>query len=231
MSTQDLLPSEYIDGKFKLESELGAGAFGSVYRATQFVLDRPMRQVALKLFKSNIINEANIREQMNDALAIIELLSSEPDWEIRQHFVSIYDLGVTSEDSPRAYVSMELVRGGNLQKRISSYKTFSLGGTLHYLEQLLSALGYMHRNNIVHSDLKPENILVFSGRGRDLIKIGDFGLAGKTIGPVGPGGPRGGTISYLALEALQGSNTTPACDVFSLGLIAYEMLTGTNPYR
>lgn len=230
MSSTNFLDSEFIDGKFKLESELGAGAFGSVYKATQYVLDRPMRQVALKLFKSDVINEDNVREQMNDALAILDLLSVEPDWEIRQHFVSVFDLGVTGEKKPRGFVSMELVRGGNLQKRISNLKTFTLSGTLHYLKQLLTAMAFMHRNQYVHSDLKPENILVFAGRGQDLIKIGDFGLSGKLNGIIGEGGPRGGTMAYLAIEALQGSNTTPACDVFSMGLIAYEMLMGENPY-
>lgn len=230
MSDSIRLDSELVDGKYLLDMELGAGAFGAVYKATQLVLDRPLRQIALKLFKSDVISEENVREQMNDALALIELLSNETDWEVRQHFVTIYDLGVTKDAAPRGYVAMELVRGGNLQKRIDSFGQFTLSGTLHYLRQLLIALAFMHRQGFVHSDLKPENILVFKGRGHDLIKIGDFGLSGRFQQIVGGSGPRGGTQAYLALEALMGANTTPSSDVFSLGLIAYEMLTGTNPY-
>jgi serine/threonine protein kinase len=224
------LESDLLDGKYRLEVELGAGAFGSVHRATQFVLERPLRQLALKLFKNGVITPENAAQQFNDALAVIDLLSGEPDWEIRQHFVTVFDLGLTQEDAPRGYVAMELVKGGSLSKRIRDYGKFTLAGTKHYLAQLLRAMAYMHRNRFVHSDLKPDNILVYSGRGEDLIKIGDFGLSGRFQGLMGEG-PRGGTFHYLALESLHGSNTTPSCDVFALGLIAYEMLTGKHPYE
>ena len=96
--------------------------------------------------------------------------------------------------------------------------------------QIARAMAFMHREGFVHSDLKPANLLVFRGREHDLIKIGDFGLAGKYLGPWG-GGPAGGTMSCMAPEVLQGVPTTPSADVFSMGLIAYEMLTGENPYN
>jgi len=219
-----------IDDRYQVGMELGSGAFGSVYKATQLVLGRPMRDVALKLFRADAIDADNIAEQMNDALALNAVLSHLTDWEIRQHFVTVYDMGLTRESPPRAYVAMELVREGSLAKRIRSLHRFSLLGTLHYLTQLARALAFMHAEKFVHSDLKPDNILLFRHGNQDRVKIGDFGLAGRCHGLLGAEGPRGGDMSYMAPEVLQGLNTQPASDVFSLGVMCYEMLTGRNPY-
>lgn len=218
---------ELIDGRYRLGSELGAGHFGSVYRAQQVVLGQAMRPVALKLFHSGTITKSNIGDVFNDARVLIGLLSELSDWEIRQHFITVFDLGMTQEDNPRGYMAMELV-GGSLEG-IARNKTMTLPGTLHYLQQIVRAMTYMHEAGFVHSDLKPANILRFRGKQYDLIKIGDFGLAGKYQG-LFSGGPSGGTTSYLPLEALDGSVTTPMVDVFCMGLLAYELLTGSNPY-
>jgi len=220
-----------IDGRYRLVRELGAGGFGAVYLAKQVVRGHGLRDVALKLFHAEAVHEANVRQQMNDALAIIALLADLSDWEIRQHFVTIYDLGVTRESKPRGYVAMELVHGGNLAGRIRQLGKFSLQGTLHYLLQVCRAIAFMHERRFVHSDLKPENVLVFRGRGHDLVKIGDFGLSGRYRGLFGGDGPSGGTLSYMAPEALRGLPTTSGADVFGIGVMAYEMLTGENPYN
>ncbi|MEK6262133.1 MAG: serine/threonine-protein kinase [Planctomycetota bacterium] len=219
-----------IDNRYQVGMELGSGAFGSVYKATQLVLGRPMRDVALKLFRADAIDADNIAEQMNDALALNAILSHLTDWEIRQHFVTVYDMGLTRESKPRAYVAMELVREGSLAKRIRGLHRFSLQGTLHYLAQMVRALAFMHSEKFVHSDLKPDNILLFRHRGQDHVKIGDFGLAGKCHGLMTKEGPRGGDMAYMAPEVLQGINTQTASDVFSMGVMCYEMLTGRNPY-
>jgi len=219
-----------IEGRYRLGVELGAGAFGSVYKATQVVLGHDMRDLALKLFHGSAVNESNVRQMMTDALAILALMDRLPDWEIRQHFVTVYDLGVTNENPRRGFVAMELVRGGSLEGRLKDFGKFSLAGTFHYMLQLTRALAFMHDEGFVHSDLKPANVFVFRGRGRELLKVGDFGLAGRFVSPLGGDGPAGGTMSYLPSEALMGLPTTPAGDVFSLGVIAYELLTGSNPY-
>lgn len=218
-----------IDGRYRLDVELGAGAFGAVYKAIQIVLGQPMRNVALKLFHGGQISPANVQLMMNDAIQILALLARLTDWEIRQHFVTVFDLGITQENTPRAYVAMELVAGGSLDGRIRDLNTFTLHATHHYMLQIARAMAFMHANRFVHSDLKPANVLVFRGRDQDLVKIGDFGLAGQYEGLFGSG-PKGGTMSYMAGEMLQGTATSPAADVFSMGLIAYEMLKGTNPY-
>lgn len=218
-----------IDGRYRLGPELGAGAFGCVYKATQVVLGRDMREIALKIFKADSIDASNVAEKMNDALAIIALVSDLTDWEIRQHFVTVFDLGLSQENPSRAFVAMELVSEGSLAKRLRNNPHFTLHGTLHYLVQIVRALAFMHSRRFVHSDLKPDNILLFRHCGRDLIKIGDFGLAGKYQGPIGDG-PCGGDLAYMAPEVISGTNTLPASDVFSVGVMAFEMLTGRNPY-
>lgn len=223
----DLREMELIDGRYRLIQELGAGAFGSVHRATQVVLGKNLREVALKLFRVEAINEDNIAREMNDALAIIELLSQCSDWEIRQHFLTIFDLGLTKESPRRGYIAMELVSDGSLSGRLRA--PFTLEGTLPYLTQMVRALTFMHQHRFVHADLKPDNILVFRHAGRDHIKIGDFGLAGKHTGLFGDG-LRGGDMAYIAPEILDGMNATPAADVFSMGVMFWEMITGRNPY-
>lgn len=223
--------SSLIDGRYRLGMELGAGAFGSVYKATQVVLGHDMRDLALKLFRGVTMTEDNIRQMMTDALAILALLDRQPDWEVRQHFVTVYDLGVTREEKPRGFVAMELVRGGSLEGRLRDLGKFTLAGAFHHVHQLARGLAFMHEAGYVHSDLKPANVLVYHGRGRELVKIADFGLAGKYLGPLSQKGPAGGTMSYLPAEALMGLPTTPSGDVFSLGVIAYELLTGSNPYN
>ncbi|MFV1964638.1 MAG: serine/threonine protein kinase [Pirellulaceae bacterium] len=219
-----------IDDRYRLDVELGAGAFGSVYKAVQMVMGKNVRTVALKLFHADTVSSDTIQELMNDAVQILAVLSDLTDWEIRQHFVTVYDLGVTREETPRGYVSMELVRGGSLEGRLRDLHKFTIPNAFHYLHQIARAMAFMHERQFVHSDLKPPNILVFRGRENDLIKLGDFGLAGKYVGPLAEG-PRGGTMSYMAPEALGGFATTPACDVFSMGVMAHEMLTGDNPYN
>lgn len=218
---------DLIDGRYRLITELGSGAFGSVHRATQVVLGKNLREVALKLFRAEVINEHNVRKEMNDALAIIRLISECSDWEIRQHFLTIYDLGLTQETPPRAYIAMELVSDGSLTGRLKT--PFTLDGIVPYLTQTVRALAFMHRHQFVHADLKPDNILVFRHRDHDQIKIGDFGLAGQHTGLFGDG-PRGGDMAYIAPELLDGMSATPAADVFSLGVMFFEMLTGKNPY-
>lgn len=226
------MSSDYglFDGRYRLLTELGRGAFGSVHRASQVVLGIDLREVAVKMFHADAITATNLSEKMNDAVQLLDLLSKLGDWKIRQHFLTIYDLGLTRDTPPRGFIVMELVEGGNLDRRIRELGRFTPAGCLHYLRQIARAVAFMHRQSppMVHSDLKPENILLFRGVDEDLVKIGDFGLAGLYWGPFG--GPGGGTLSYLAPELFFGLSTSPAADVFSLGLIAFKMLTGANPY-
>lgn len=222
---------DLLDGRYRLLTELGSGAFGSVHRAAHVVMGQVVREVAIKVFHGDQISPENMHDKMNDAFQLLAILATMGEWRIRQHFLTIYDLGVSRETPPRAYIVMELVQGGNLASRIKHQTRFTLAGCLHYLRQICRAVAFMHQRRppMVHSDLKPENILLFCSEGDDQVKIGDFGLAGFYRGPL-EAGPRGGTMSYLAPEMFYNLATTPAADVYSLGLIAREMLTGANPF-
>ena len=216
-------------GRYRLEFELGSGAFGTVSKATQVVCDCPLRPVAIKILRAALTDSNTIHDSLKEGLLLQSLVADLTDWEIRQHFVTVYDIGISDEPSPRAYVAMELVTGGNLNRRLQEVRKFTLSGALHYVRQIVRAMAQMHEQGYVHCDLKPENILVFRGRDRDLIKIGDLGLSGRYTGPFSQR-LQGGTIAYLSKESLSGVDNSPASDVYSIGLIAYELLTGANPF-
>lgn len=221
-----------VDGRYQLDVELGRGGFGAVYRAKQLVLGVPMRDVALKLFHEGAITPQNVWEKMNDAISLIGLLEMVDDVLIRQHFISIYDLGATREASPQAFIAMELVRGGSLQRRLQGYGQLNVKGTLEYLLQITRAIGFMHTQAkpILHRDLKPDNLLVVRQAGRDLIKVADFGLAAALDGALAMG-QAAGALQYMAPEGFEYSTAVPASDVYSIGLIAYEMLFGKHPFE
>lgn len=221
---------DLFDGRYRCLSELGRGAFGCVYRAEQVVCGHPLREVALKVLFGAEITPANVGERMNEAIQLLKLLSELNDWRIRQHFLTVFDLGVTRASPPAAFIAMELAPGGSLSGRLKALKRFTLAGTLHYLTQIARAIAYMHARGFVHSDLKPDNILLFQSEGHDQIKVGDFGLAGVFRGRLDQDGPCGGTLAYSSSEQLAGFATAKACDVYAMGLMALAMLRGEGPF-
>lgn len=221
---------DLFDGRYRCLSELGRGAFGCVYRAEQVVCGHPLREVALKVLFGAAITPDNVGERMNEAIQLLKLLSELNDWRVRQHFLTVFDLGVTRGSPPAAFIAMELAPGGSLSGRLKALKRFTLAGTLHYLTQTARAIAYMHSRGFVHSDLKPDNILLFQSEGHDQIKVGDFGLAGVFRGRLDQDGPCGGTLSYSSAEQLEGLATAASCDVYALGLTALAMLQGEGPF-
>lgn len=118
-----------IDGRYHIDVELGRGAFGAVYRARQRSLDVDVRDVALKLFHEKAVGAEQVTDKLNDAITLIRLLDAVDDLSTRQHFINVYDLGVTRDpDRPQAFVAMELVRGGPLAHRVRDYRKFTARG-------------------------------------------------------------------------------------------------------
>ena len=186
-----------VDGRYRLEVELGRGGFGAVYRAKQLVMGRELRDVALKLFHEGAITPDNVLEKMNDAISLIRVLGEVDDITIRQHFIDVYDLGVTCDDEPQAFIAMELVRGGDLRQRTRDRGKLNVKATMHYLLQITRAIGFMHSQPepMLHRDLKPDNLLLARRGGPDVVKIADFGLA-QALDDAG--------ISYQAQKRLEG---------------------------
>lgn len=224
-----LSPGTILADRFEIIEFLGAGSFGDVYRAKQLIFGRGFRNVALKLFKEGIVTSENAYEKLNDALVVFGLLDENPNLDIAAHLVQVYDMGIVSTPSPRAFMSMRLIPGKkNLKSEV--YRFRHGGGmpvslSLRYIRELLVPLAWMHslEDPALHGDLKPENVMLTEDSRLVLV---DFGLAARM-----PLGVRGGTIAYEAPEKLQGFIGETQADVYSVGVIWYELLTGRHPFQ
>lgn len=218
------MPAELIDHRYLLRERLGAGGFGVVHRAEHRVLGITLREVALKLFSPEKI-ALSAEELLHDALELISVLERCPDPVLRDLFVFCYDAGVAIDPPGQAYVAMEYVRGGDLAGRIGG-RPLPVPLALDYARAITTATAFLHDLGHLHRDLKPGNVLV-TAEGR--VKLADFGLAVATDSLLRTA-PAAGTLVYQPPEALAFQQCMPAADVYGIGLICYEMLTGSLPY-
>ncbi|MFV1980346.1 MAG: serine/threonine-protein kinase, partial [Rhodothermia bacterium] len=198
---------------FRIEEELGRGGMGVVYRATDLRLKRP---VAVKILSSVLADDDTARERfLREARAAASL----------QHpnIGTIFETGVSDEGIP--FIAMALYNGETLDKLIE--KGLDVDRSVDLMTQIARGLQSAHEAGIIHRDIKPENILVTeSGEARIL----DFGLA-KLAGPaLTKTGISLGTLAYASPEQVQGATIDERTDLWSLGAVAYEMLTGTSPF-
>jgi serine/threonine protein kinase len=218
-----------LDDRFEIVEFLGAGSFGEVYRARQIIFGRAFRQVALKLFAEGTVTAENAYEVLNDAIVLAGLQEEHQEKDAVKRIVQVYDMGIVKTPAPRAFMSMKLIPGKKTLK--SEIRRFAHGGgmpvslSLRYLRQMLMPLGWLHsmESAVVHGDLKPENVLFTEES--DLV-VTDFGLAARM-----PIGTLGGTIAYNAPEKLLGMPAGPEADVYAVGIMWYEMLTGRHPFE
>ncbi len=216
-----------LDDRFEIVELLGAGCFGAVYRARQLVFGQILREIALKLFEGTAVTRSNVHEVLNDGIRLASLQESDPKPDISRHIIQVYDVGMLHVPEPRAFMSMKLVPGRKTLDHI--VRRFRDGlmpveTSLRYLRQLLIPLAWMHTLDepVVHGDLKPDNVLL--SMNDDLI-VADFGLAARL-----PLGTLGGAIAYQAPETLLGQSGLTASDMYGVGLIWYELLTGRHPF-
>lgn len=202
-------------GKYDIVKPLGKGAMGIVYLAKDGMLDR---EVALKVMVSNIADDPELKMRFErEARAVAKL--SHPN------VVNVFDLGYHSDGSP--YMAMELLRGDDLQK------TLRMGGMpldrkVSIIVQVLVGLAHAHQAGIVHRDIKPANIFI----GNDgSVKIMDFGVARLTTASVTGTGAIVGTADYMSPEQVRGARVDGRSDLFSVGCMFYEMLTGKRPFH
>lgn len=225
-----------FDDRFLVKRRLGGGGFGTVYLAEQKIFGINLRPVAIKLFRSDKVTRENASEILNDAIVLMQLQQDQDHLKVAHNLVTVYDAGFFRDLPGQAYMSMEYVEGYSIQGggAISTlsglmrrFRPVAIHLSLRWILQILEPLAWMHNRRwpVLHCDLKPENILVSS---KDDLKIADFGLSQLAIGLIGMG-DAGGTLPYMAPELLLGLHPTPAADVYSLGVIFYEMLAGENP--
>jgi serine/threonine-protein kinase len=201
-------------GKYHILELVGEGAMGVVYKARDSVLDRT---VAVKVMNDAIARQDELRTRfLREAQAAASL----------QHpnVVSIYDLG---EVDGHLYIAMEFVQGADLEALMRTHEPLSLQEKLDIAIDVLSGLAYAHKRGIVHRDIKPANIRIAEdGRA----KLMDFGVAHLTSSKLTSTGASLGTPVYMSPEQITGGKTTPATDVFAVGAVLYELLTGCKPF-
>jgi len=212
---------------YRIHSKIGEGGMGEVYLAEDLELGR---QVALKVLLSEVAGDANrIRRFMQEAKAASAL--NHPN------ILTVYEIG-SFEDS--RYIATELIKGETLRDRLRG-EPMTLREVLDVALQVAAALNAAHNAGIVHRDIKPENIML---RDDGIVKVLDFGLAKLTVTPAGPvdsddatlahvntgPGVIMGTVAYMSPEQARGKETDARSDVWSLGVVMYEMLTKQTPF-
>jgi diguanylate cyclase (GGDEF)-like protein len=206
-------------GRYEILEELGRGAMGVVYRAHDPVIGR---QVAIKTVNLHDLDpgkreeyEARFRQEAKAAGSL-----NHPN------IVTIYDLGKENEE---VFISMELIEGRQLHDDTSELKRLPVDKALDIAMQVAEGLAYAHQNGIVHRDIKPSNIMLVTD---GAVKIADFGIARVTAPLVNTRtGMIIGSPLYMSPEQIQSAGTDSRSDIFSLGIVLYQMLTGTRPFE
>jgi serine/threonine-protein kinase len=205
-----------LNDRYRLEARIGSGGMSTVYRATDETLQR---QVAIKLMNREIATDSDQLERFRrEARAVAQL--SHP------HIVGVIDYG---EDDGRPYIVFEYVEGETLKERIRRMGRLPTTEAVAYAIEIARALGVAHARHIVHRDVKPQNVLIDE---EGSAKVTDFGIA-RTLDEEGltADGRVLGTTDYVSPEQALGRPVTGQSDLYSLGIVLYEMLTGEVPFR
>ncbi len=209
-----------VAGRYRLEARAGEGGMGVVYRARHVLIDRV---VALKLIRPDLRGETHLRAWMlREARAANRVDHA--------HIIDIHDIGETEEGE--LYLVMEYLVGTSLSSELAK-GPMPLARAVDILEQMCAALARAHDLGVVHRDLKSDNILLSTRGGRkDFVKILDFGLAHLAMDPrLAPKGAVFGTPEYMSPEQARGEEAGPPSDLYALGVLFFEMLTGQLPFR
>jgi serine/threonine protein kinase len=205
-----------LNGRYRLEARIGTGGMSSVYRAIDETLERP---VAIKLMNREIATDSDQLERFRrEARAVAQL--SHP------HIVGVIDYG---EDQGRPYIVLEYIEGETLKERIRGSGELDVAEAVAYAIEIARALGCAHARHIVHRDVKPQNVLIDE---EGSAKVTDFGIA-RSLDDDGltADGRVLGTTDYVSPEQALGHDVTGQSDLYSLGIVLYEMLTGSVPFK
>ena len=208
---------ERISGRYKIIKKIGSGGMANVYLAEDLILER---EVAVKMMSLNFQEDEardNLRRFQRETLSTTEL--------IHPNIVNIYDVG--EGDNP--YIVMEFVDGMDLKKYIQNNHPIPYSKVIKIMSQILSGISNAHANGIIHRDIKPHNILIDH---EGTVKITDFGIAvALSQNSITQTNSILGSVQYISPEQARGNIVTKQSDVYSLGIVLYEMLTGTVPFE
>src|ERR671925_1898826 len=214
MAVSDTLINTLFDGRYRIVRRLGAGGMANVYLAEDQTLGR---RVAIKILNDRHANDDQFVERFRREAKNAASLS-------HPNIVSIYDRG---EAEGTYYIAMEYLDGRSLKELIVRRGPAPIHIAVDYARQVLAAIRFAHRHGIVHRDIKPHNVLV-DGEGR--LKVTDFGIARAGASQMTEAGSIIGTAQYLSPEQAKGAPVDQRSDLYSLGVVLYELLTGSLPF-
>lgn len=213
---------EIFQGKFEIIKLLGVGGMGRVYQAQHIDLEN---MVAIKILSSALNNDRDAIERFKREAKAMGRIQ-------HPNAVRVIDSGV---DNGNCYLVMEFLEGESLRERLAKRRTLTVAETIRYAEQVFYVLEFMHRKQITHRDLKPDNIFLQNQEGQEIVKVLDFGIAKvQTATAVASNLTRDGmmigTPRYMSPEQCQGIGVDGRSDLYSMGVVLWEMLTGTVPF-
>lgn len=223
----EYLPAQVLDGKYKLLEKIGSGGFGVVYKGLQLSTQRP---VAIKVFCPS---SGGTRADGVERFRLEAIFASRVD---HTNAVAVLDSGISSEGI--AYLVMELLIGHTLYQELLQLGTLPLTRTLEIINPVCSVLIRAHAAGVIHRDIKPENIFLHAGPDGEVVKVLDFGisklldaeLAGQQERSKTMTGMFMGTPAYMSPERISGGPSDVRSDVYSIGVLLYEMLCGRMPF-
>lgn len=209
------MTNRVLDRRYELLERVGGGGMADVYKAQDRLLDRP---VAVKILHAQFQSDEEFIEKFHREAQAAARLS-------HPNIVNIYDVGVSGDDH---YIVMEYVPGRTLKELIQQKGHLSPEEALTITGEIAEALAHAHAHGLVHCDIKPHNILMMNGQ---TAKVADFGIArAVTESTMTYSGNVIGSVHYFSPEQAKGTMITPKSDVYSLGVVLYEMLTGELPF-
>ena len=204
-----------LEGRYEITELIGVGGMADVYKATDIIDNK---EVAVKILKKEFAeNEEFLRRFRNESKAIA--LLSHPN------IVKVYDVNFSDR---LQYIIMEYIDGITLKEYIDAEQVLTWKDSVHFIIQVLRALQHAHDRGIVHRDIKPQNIMLFTD---GTIKVMDFGIAKFAREDNGTQSDQAiGTVHYISPEQARGDDTDEKSDIYSVGVMLYEMLTGQKPF-
>ena len=214
MNEKDMYIGQTLDDRYEILEVIGEGGMAVVYKARDNRLDR---LVAVKIMREEMASDEEFRRRFCAESHAVAMLSN-------PNIVAVYDV---SHSDAMEYIVMELVEGITLKQYMDKKGALPWREMLHFSKQIARALGHAHERGIIHRDIKPQNIMLL----RDgTIKVADFGIAALENEIEESDGQAIGSIHYIAPEQARGESPDARSDLYSLGVVMYEMLTGQRPY-
>ena len=213
-NSMDRYLGQMLDNRYEILEVIGSGGMAVVYKA---LCHRLNRYVAIKILRDEYANDPEFREHFRAESQAVAMLS-------HPNIVAVYDY---SRDLSCQYIVMELIEGITLKQYMLKKGALNWNEALHFSTQIAKALSHAHSKGIIHRDIKPQNIMVCKDGS---IKVADFGIADLETDDDGSAQETMGSIHYISPEQAHGEGSDTRADIYSLGVVMYEMLTGRLPY-